>query len=106
MRDGHDATPIVSDFSDDPEMTELVDMFVSELPDRIQALERSWRADALEDTRRIAHRLKGASGGYGFATLGDQAAALESALKAPTPDLTTARAELDRLIEMCSRAAR
>ncbi len=101
-RPHHD--PILSEFAHDPEMKELLEMFVSELPQRLSAIQAAWDVADGEAVRRIAHQLKGASGGYGFAPIGAAAARLESVLRAEASDLQTAQTELEALIELCHRA--
>jgi HPt (histidine-containing phosphotransfer) domain-containing protein len=96
--------PILSDFATDPEMKELLQMFVSELPDRLSAIRNAWDQDDMESIRRIAHQLKGASGGYGFGIIGNAASRLEATLTAESTDLSLAQNELIALIDLCQRA--
>ncbi len=80
-------TPVYSEFGDDPEMSELVEFFVSQVPERLQSFREAEARNDLEELCRLAHQLKGASGSYGFYDLSSQAAALESILKqSPQPD--------------------
>lgn len=99
-----------SEFAADPEMAELVEMFVSELPDRLKELETVWNASRFDDLKRISHQLKGASGGYGFAVIGSAAGKLEGTLKGlqGTPDTLTMesmKSQFDELVRLCRRAA-
>lgn len=96
--------PILSDFATDPDMAEIVELFVGELPDRVSSLYDAWRAGAAEDLQRLAHQLKGASGGYGFSVIGEAAAELEAALKRDEGDLCRLQDEFDRLVALCNRA--
>ncbi|HEY4117047.1 MAG TPA: ATP-binding protein [Byssovorax sp.] len=73
--------PIFSSFADDEDMTELVTGFVGTMADRVSALEHARAAGDAARLATLAHQLKGASGGYGFAQLGDAARALEAAAK-------------------------
>jgi HPt (histidine-containing phosphotransfer) domain-containing protein len=95
--------PIRSSFSNDPEMLELIEYFVSELPERVSALNDCWKNGRLDDLRRLAHQLKGASGGYGFESLGDAAARLEEAIDMQA-DVDRLQGEVEELLEMCRRA--
>lgn len=72
---------IYSTFADDPDFAELVDLFVSEMPQRIELLETSTAPEHREQLRRAAHQLKGAAGSYGFQGLTDSAARLEDAVR-------------------------
>jgi len=73
-----DESLIYSPFGGDPDLAELVEIFVSEMPDRVSAIEAALREDDLEGVRRLAHQLKGAAGSYGFDSLTPLAAAVES----------------------------
>jgi HPt (histidine-containing phosphotransfer) domain-containing protein len=103
-------TPLVSQYAADPEMAELVQLFISELPVRINALKAAWTEARISDLRRMAHQLKGSCGGYGFPSIGEAAEALEAGLKT-TPGADTQAvldglaAEFRALVELCSRAA-
>ena len=97
--------PLRSEFADDPEMMELVREFVQELPERIESLQSAWREANTELVCRVAHQLKGASAGYGFAPVGDAAAKLEKAVKTVDDDLTAVKREFDELLAICNRAS-
>ncbi len=101
---------LTSEFAADPEMAELVEMFVSELPERLKELETVWGESKFDDLKRISHQLKGASGGYGFQIIGAAAGKLEGTLKGMrgTPDartLESMKAQFDELVRLCRRAA-
>lgn len=103
-------SPLVSQFAGDPEMAELVRLFVSELPERLEALTAAWSQRRIADVTRMAHQLKGACGGYGFPTIGQAAANLESRLRTLGASqaegaLESLKAEFGKLLELCSRAS-
>ena len=52
--------PILSEFASDPDMTELVDIFVGELPERVRAIESARSERNYDIIARLAHQLKGA----------------------------------------------
>jgi histidine phosphotransfer protein HptB len=89
-----DQGPIYSVLASDPVLSELVEMYVAEMPDRIAALEQAFAAGDREIMRRAAHQMKGAAGSYGFDCLTQSAAALESAVRGDLP-----AAEIQRLLE-------
>lgn len=62
---------------DDPDLQELVAMFVGELPQRVESLRRQIQCGDWNEVRRTAHQLKGAGGSYGFPQLSQAAAAVE-----------------------------
>lgn len=99
------APPILSDFVADPDMRELVEFFVTALPERVEALRSALSEARPRDLQRLAHQMKGAAGGYGFPALGTAAAALEGTLKEnENAPLERVRKELDDLVALCQRA--
>lgn len=102
--------PIRSTLASDPEMAELVAMFVSELSQRREAIRSALESQRVDDLRRLAHQLRGASASYGLAPVGEAAAKVEDAIHAFTGDaraeLERIRGDVDALIEMCDRATR
>ncbi len=110
---------ILSEFRGDPDMVEMVELFVNELPERIKAMQEAATENNFDALKRHAHQLKGAGGGYGFPMLSTVAGALEDAItrsgiettsasRSPqaTPDeqvLTKIRQDLDELLLLCGR---
>jgi signal transduction histidine kinase/CheY-like chemotaxis protein/HPt (histidine-containing phosphotransfer) domain-containing protein len=78
--DADTSPPVVSTFAADEGMRELVQGFVRNLPERAKAVEAALTAGDDDGLRRAVHQLRGAGGGYGFPTLTDAAARVESAL--------------------------
>lgn len=100
-----DATPfepLLSEYRLDADMVELVELFVSEMPERLDALAGAFRSGDLDRLRTESHRLRGAAGGYGYPQLTHAAARLEDALRGQC-DLDAIRAEFDELITLCQR---
>ncbi len=62
---------------EDPEMIDIVEEFVDELPTRIAEMQNAHRDLDWEMLRMCAHRLKGAGGSYGYPMLSEVAATLE-----------------------------
>jgi HPt (histidine-containing phosphotransfer) domain-containing protein len=96
--------PLLSTLAGDPDMAELVTMFVSEMPERIAALQDAIGHSDLETLRKLAHQLKGSAGGYGFQPITESAAVVERSAKAPEP-LEMIRKSADELIDLCRRAS-
>ncbi|MDM8006329.1 MAG: Hpt domain-containing protein [Phycisphaerae bacterium] len=98
-----DASPIFSSLSDNPVMMESLEGFVGNLQHRVQAIEHAVALNDPAELVRLAHQLKGASGGFGFETIGEMAAALEQSAKAAhcVSDVAT---EVAQLVSMCRRA--
>lgn len=74
--------PLYSEMRNDPDMAELVDLFTSEMPDRLRQVRTAWETSDLTTVQRLAHQLRGAACGYGFPALGKVAGALEDSLRA------------------------
>lgn len=69
--------PLRSLYSDDPDLMDIIALFIEELPARVAAIEAAYTMGDLVETSRLAHQLNGSSGGYGFPLLGEAAAAVE-----------------------------
>ncbi|MDA0802198.1 MAG: Hpt domain-containing protein [Planctomycetota bacterium] len=87
--------PLYSRFHDDPDMADLVALFVGELPQRLEVMEESFASNNLPQLHRLAHQLKGAGCGYGFDEVTNVCASIEQATKAM--DRTRSRAALDQM---------
>jgi len=99
------SSPIRSEFADDPEMVELVAMFVAELGERVERIGAALDAEDWKALSSLAHQLKGAGGGYGFPSISESAARLEGTLKDDqADDLDALRGRVDELIGFCRRA--
>lgn len=101
----HDSTgqPILSEFAGDADMADLVETFVTELPNRLKAIQDSMAQQDLDTLARLAHQLKGSAGGYGFPQITQQAAALEKQARGHD-ELTGVAHEVRALAKLCARA--
>jgi HPt (histidine-containing phosphotransfer) domain-containing protein len=99
----NDHTPLVSELSDSPDLADLVEMFVSELPKRVGAMQDSLSRSDLATLASLAHQLKGAAGGYGFPTITDAAGSLERSAKL-NEDIQRLTTEVRELADLCARA--
>jgi HPt (histidine-containing phosphotransfer) domain-containing protein len=84
--------------ADDPEFRGLLELFLSELPDRIFALRNAHAACNRVELKRLVHQLKGACGGYGFPLASELAESIEQ--QADHCSFEELRLTLDRFIEM------
>ncbi|MEO1715501.1 MAG: Hpt domain-containing protein [Planctomycetota bacterium] len=100
-----DTGPIRSEFAGDPDMLELVQTFVDELPVRAAQLTASLEAGDRDGLIRLAHQLSGSCGGYGFASIGDHARRLERELNESdlSGTLAEVREQVDELVALCGR---
>ena len=94
---------LYSTLADDPDLAEIVAMFVQEMPERIARLLDRFRESDREGLRRAAHQLKGAAGSYGFAPISPAAARLEDQIVHTRSEEEISQA-LDELIDLCRRA--
>jgi HPt (histidine-containing phosphotransfer) domain-containing protein len=93
---------VYSEFGTDPDLAELVEIFVEGMPQRIATLNEQLAGSQWEALSRTAHQLKGSAGSYGFGQVTPLAARLEvEARQAQAPDRIRDAAE--RLIDLCSR---
>ncbi len=95
--------PVISEFCDDADMVDIVEMFVEELPDKAAALAKAFADQNMEELRRLSHQLKGAAGGYGFPTITDSAKAVEADAQAEDVMERLAQ-EVKDLVSLCERA--
>jgi histidine phosphotransfer protein HptB len=94
--------PIYSIFADDPVLSELVAMYVAEMPDRIASLEQAFAGGDRDVLRHGAHQMKGAAGSYGFDCLTQSASALEATVRDDLPK-TEIQRSLEDLLRLCRR---
>lgn len=95
--------PLYSSLGVDPNLDEIVELFVEEMPSRIETLVEQYASEDWEGLRRTAHQLKGAAGSYGFDDISPVAARLERFLEAAEPE-EAVRNAVKQLVDVCSRA--
>jgi len=91
-----------SDLAADPDLADLVELFVTELPGRIADLQAALAVGDLPKVRRLSHQLKGAGGSHGFPQIGPPAWKLEQAANEGEAS-TEAAANLQELATVCER---
>jgi len=94
-----DNAALVSQFADDPEIRTILDRFVAGLDDQVSAMRQSQLDHRYQDLQRMAHKMKGSGGSYGYPSLSDAAAELESAAK--TKNVEAAAVALERVASLC-----
>ncbi len=100
--DGEDDR-LISEFANDADMVEIIEMFLDGLEERVTSLDAVYGASDLNQLGSIAHQLKGAAGGYGYPIISRLACDVERLAKAGEAD-DVLRSTLDRLVLMCRRA--
>jgi HPt (histidine-containing phosphotransfer) domain-containing protein len=101
-----ESNQILSEFADDPDMSDLVKEYVGKMPQRMDQLSDAFEKNERDQLIRLAHQLKGSGGGYGFPVLTDTAGKLEqSLLQISDDDLKAAGTEFWALLDVCSKMA-
>ena len=95
-------TEIYSTMGGDPDFGELVEMYVDEMPERLQRLQDIHREGNYAELNRLAHQIKGSAGGYGFDEITPYAARLERAATRD-PDMAELEGALHELLAICRR---
>jgi HPt (histidine-containing phosphotransfer) domain-containing protein len=93
--------PIYSSIIDEPDILELVAMFVAEMPERIARFDSLLESDDNDNLSRFAHQLKGSAGSYGFAEVSAAAAEVVTAIKTQQPK-NQIKTLTKNLIELCN----
>ena len=75
-------TPIVSKWANDPDLREISEFFLDEMPSFMQKLKDAADASDMSLLSRLAHDLKGSGPNAGFDILHEQARSLEQAVLA------------------------
>lgn len=112
MTHPHDPTapPLYSDLTVDADMVELVEMFVDELPERVESIAGALAGHDFETLTRLGHQLKGAGTGYGFPAITDAGARVEDLARTLTAsggaaELASIRDAVAELADLCRRAS-
>ncbi len=92
--------PIYSDLAQsDPAFSEIVELFVDGLTQRLDAMLDALQANDMDRLRRLVHQLKGSGGGHGYPTLSQNASALEQQiLEGATGEIAQGLDELAGLV--------
>ncbi len=96
-----DQPELTSQLQDDPELSEVVDVFLAELPKMLEKLTDACGESNNELFKNMAHQLKGASSSAGFDMLSKQAADLEDLSN--QQQLDDIKNQVDELTVLCNR---
>ena len=96
-------SPLYSDLSDDEDMLDLLESFVSQLPNRASSLETAMAEGDLAQAKVLAHQLKGAAGSYGFGPISVACKTFEDCLAEDSASEATQGA-LAEVVGLCARA--
>lgn len=84
---------LLSTYCDDPDIAPIIHQFVGNLAGQLDAMRHALAKSEYECLCRLAHRLKGAGGSYGFQSLTDAGKLLEEAAKRHDGDAAIAMIE-------------
>ncbi|TWU28573.1 Hpt domain-containing protein [Bythopirellula polymerisocia] len=93
---------VYSVYGDDPNLAELVEIFVSELPRRVETLQSHAEVEDWESFARVAHQINGNASSYGFPQLSTLAARIEYACRGSNSTKAILQS-LDNFIEYCEQ---
>ncbi len=102
IQENASAECIYSGLADDPDLRDIVELFVSELPDRVAILLAHLNNGNWDGLRQTAHQLKGAAGSYGFGPISPCAGRVEAAIRDGEPE-ERIREAVSALVELCGR---
>ncbi len=100
-RNAHQGGDISSFLVDKPDYHRTIDMFVNNLPDRINEMQNALDEGNLQDLAFKIHALKGLGGFAGFPIYTERAKSLEQSIQ--NDDLSDVRQQLDELVQLCMR---
>lgn len=95
-----DLSPIFSSLANDPDLKELVEMYVDEMPERISQIRET--INDKDELLRLIHQVKGAAGSYGFDELSTAAGRHETEIQ-HADDLNEIEEHVDQFIVQCQR---
>ena len=94
--------PCYSTLAGDPDMAELLALFVGELPERLADIRQAAQGQNWQEVRRLAHQLRGAGGSYGYPLLTTAAGQVETIAREPV-NVSELRSALDQLTAVSER---
>ncbi len=86
-----------SELADDPDMREIIEQYVSRLPEQVQKIHELLAQNDLKNLGRLAHQLKGSGGGYGFPQITALASAANRSINEAEP-IDAIRRQIDTLV--------
>ncbi|MDX1925624.1 MAG: Hpt domain-containing protein [Pirellulaceae bacterium] len=93
---------IFSEMASDPDFAELLEEFVSKIPERIRTIHERMEAQDRTTLCTLVHQLRGACGSYGFHEMTPLASALELALRSDK-QLSELSIQVQDFLDACSR---
>jgi PAS domain S-box-containing protein len=85
-----------------PATAKLVERFLGGLPQRLNGLQEAFKSGDQNQLKTLAHQLKGAAGGYGFAAISQAAGKIEAAV-ATSAEAPAIEEHLAGLMTLCTQ---
>lgn len=95
--------PLVSTLYNDPNMVEMIDAYVTELPKKTRALEAAFAENNGKRLEALSRSLKSEGSSFGFGPISDAAAKIESLLQ-DGGDMASVQEHLSALVSLCMQA--
>ncbi|MBI9060313.1 MAG: response regulator [Labilibaculum sp.] len=93
---------LISELADDPELHEVVEIFLKDIPSQLQSIFEAVDNAEMDKLEHLIHTIKGASGSAGFPVIMEKAAEVEQlVLKG---ELESLQSSVDELTQLCRRA--
>ena len=96
---------LLSEFHSDPDMLDLVAIFIDSLGERLVQIESAVEHHDFDALERMTHQIAGAAGGYGYPTITVAARKVENLIR-DNQSVDTILAAADGLSKLCDLACR
>ncbi len=96
-----DDSVLISSLADDPELVQVLDIFIDMLPEMLDSIRAAWRQSDTETLKRHIHELKGAGGSAGFPIVMQHVAHVENAVATGQADQLAQTVE--ELLGLCEQ---
>ena len=96
---------LLSEFHSDPEMLDLVGIFIDSLGERMTQIESAVEHHDFDALERMTHQIAGAAGGYGYPTITVAARKVENLIR-DNKSVDSILAAADGLSKLCDLACR
>lgn len=91
--------------SNDAELIDLIDFFISDLQVRVGSIEKAWGEGQYDDLRAIVHQLKVAVTGQGYSDITRISVELETLLMSEDPDIGVISERTQALMALCRQVS-
>jgi HPt (histidine-containing phosphotransfer) domain-containing protein len=97
-------SPLISSFAHDDHMAGVVETFLDQVQERIDALRDAFEIGEDDTVRAVLGEIRGGGSGCGFPDIAACAAEMQHALDAGEAEASAVSEQLEELINLCRRA--